>query len=316
MLKEKQHAASAQDVFAEDVISGLSAAPRSLSSKWLYDTAGSAIFEEITQVKDYYLTRTEAAIFENILPELAVLFKPGSGIVEFGSGASIKTRNLLSALQPACYVPMDIADEFLQSAAEDLHQLFPDIEIMPIVADLTAPYQLPQAFLDKHSKLGFFPGSTIGNFTAEIARRFLTHTREAMGSGAHLLISADLVKDKNILVRAYDDHEGVTPRFTLNLLTRMNRELGGNFDLSSFRHVAEFNEQMSRIEIHIESIADQIVTVAGKDFRFGRGDRIRTEYSYKYSESSFSDLLEEAGWRLERFWSDPNDWFGVFLAVC
>ena len=314
MLKKKQLADSASDDFAEDVLRSLKADPPSISSKWLDDTQGSALFEDITQVEDYYLTRTEAAIFDEAFPALAAMFGPGMAVTEFGSGASIKTRRLLSALAPDIYVPIDVAEEFLQDAAEDLHTLFPELEIIPLVADLTAPYELPAAFTRKKRRLGFFPGSTIGNFPEDVAARFLRGAREALGDGAHLLISADLVKKTEYLERAYDDSEGVTQKFTLNLLERMNKELAADFDIAKFRHVSMFNTQKSRIEIYIESLADQAVEVAGETFAFVKGDRVRTEYSYKYTPGSFAQLLEKSGWHLKQTWMDPKGWFGVFLA--
>ncbi|MCI5044098.1 MAG: L-histidine N(alpha)-methyltransferase [Aquisalinus sp.] len=314
MLKKKQLADSASDDFAADVLASLRADPPSISSKWLYDTQGSALFEKITRVEDYYLTRTEAAIFDEAFPALADMFGPGMAITEFGSGASIKTRRLLTALEPQLYVPIDVAEEFLQDAAEELHVLFPKLEIIPLVADLTAPYELPAAFTRKNRRLGFFPGSTIGNFPEEVAVQFLRGARAAMGDKAHLLISADLVKDKEVLERAYDDSEGVTRQFTLNLLTRMNRELSADFEISQFRHVSCFNTEQSRIEIFIESLTHQTVSIAGETFTFQQGERIQTEYSYKYTQESFAQLLSQSGWEVEQFWTDPNDWFGVFLA--
>ncbi len=314
MLKKKEHAESAHDDFANDVLHSLSQPERSISSKWLYDNVGSALFEKITKVEDYYLTRTEVEIFENVFSDLEEMGFQNSSVVEFGSGASVKTQKLLAALSPEAYVPIDIAEEFLQEAAEKLHQKFPKIAIAPLVADLTSTYELPHLFTQNTKRLGFFPGSTIGNFTKEIAGEFLSNAKAAMGPGAHLLISADLIKDHDVLWRAYNDSDGVSAEFTLNLLTRMNNELNANFDVSEFKHFADFNVDKSRIEIYFEALSEQSVTIAGRELKFTKGERVRTEYSYKYSKESFENLLAQSGWELQKMWSDKNDWFGVFLA--
>ena len=303
----------ADAAFAAETIAGLTAEKKMISSKWLYDTYGSELFEKITQLDDYYPTRTEARIFETVFPQLPGIIGPDAAIIEYGSGASIKTRNLMTALQPAVYVPIDIAAEFLADAVDQLEALFPSLRIDPLVADITKPVTPPPAFLACDNRLAFFPGSTIGNFYEGNAVRFLARVRETVGEGAYFLVCADLVKAKEVLERAYDDSEGVTAAFNLNLLTRMNNELGGDFDLARFRHVALFNEQESRIEMHIEALQDQQVAVAGKTISFRKGERIHTENSYKYTEESFRAMAEAGGWEVRNFWTDENRYFGVWL---
>ncbi|MBB4658864.1 L-histidine N(alpha)-methyltransferase [Parvularcula dongshanensis] len=298
--------------FRDEVLAGLARAQKTLSPKWLYDDRGCVLFEDITSLDAYYPTRTEAAIFDAALPEVGERL-PGAAVAEFGSGASVKSVRLIEAVDPVLYVPIDIAEDFMSEAAESLRAKFPKLEVLPVAADFTEPAALPEAFLGAEPRLGFFPGSTIGNFDAGGAEAFLRRSRETLGPGAFFLVSADLVKSEDVLVRAYDDEEGVTAAFNLNLLTRMNRELAAGFDPQHFRHEARWNGDASRIEMHLVSALPQTVTVAGERFDFAEGESIHTENSHKYTQDGFAALADRAGWRTERIWTDERDWFGVFL---
>lgn len=304
---------SPDDQMTQEVLSGLMAADKYISPKWLYDQHGSELFEDITRTEDYYPTRTEAAIFKGMMNELAGMIGTGGAVAEYGSGASVKTRMLLDAVKPDLYVPLDIAAEFMEDAVADLAPDYPGLAIEPVVADFTRSVALPESFYRHETRLGFFPGSTIGNFEAGKSEEFLARARESLRDGASFLLSADLVKEPEILVRAYDDRDGVTAAFNLNLLTRFNRDLGADFDLDGFRHEAVWNEERSRIEMHLVSLRDQTVTLAGERLTFAEGERIHTENSHKYTVDGIALMAERAGWRLEKSWTDPKDWFGVFL---
>ena len=298
--------------FADEALEGLSKPQKAMSPKWLYDDRGSALFERITQTADYYPTRTEAAVFERVFPALSKRHR-GGAVAEFGSGASVKTTGLIEAVRPRAYVPIDIAGDFMAEAARGLRARFPDLTVEPVVADFTRRTDLPEVFTGAEDRLGFFPGSTVGNFDAGGAEAFLAESRETLGEGARFLVSADLVKDVGVLKRAYDDGEGVTRAFNLNLLERMNRELGADFDAARFRHEARWNAEASRIEMHLVSALPQTVTVAGRAFDFAEGESIHTENSHKYTQDGFAALAGRAGWRVEEAWTDERDWFGVFL---
>lgn len=301
------------DPFAQDVLSGLTAKDKWISSKWLYDQAGSQLFEDITKTEDYYPTRTEAAIFRTMMDELADITGTGGGVAEYGSGASVKTRLLLDAVKPQLYVPLDIAGEFMEEAVAELSEAYPDLAIAPVVADFTQPVTLPDAFNRLERRLGFFPGSTIGNFEAGKAGEFLGRVHQTLDDGAYFLVCADLVKDRDVLRRAYDDSDGVTAAFNLNLLTRFNRELGADFDETAFHHEAVWNEERSRIEMHLVSDKDQTVHIAGQDIGFAKGEHIHTENSHKYTPDTMKTMAEGAGWTVDKVWTDERDWFGVFL---
>jgi len=301
------------DPFAQDVLAGLTAKDKWISSKWLYDQIGSQLFEDITQTEDYYPTRTEAAIFRTMMGELAKITGTGGGVAEYGSGASVKTRLLLDAVKPQLYVPLDIAGEFMEEAVAELSDAYPDLAIAPVVADFTQPVTLPDAFNGLERRLGFFPGSTIGNFEAGKAGEFLARVHKTLGDGAYFLVCADLVKDRDVLKRAYDDSDGVTAAFNLNLLTRFNRELGADFDETAFHHEAVWNEDRARIEMHLVSDKDQSVHIAGQDIDFAKGEHIHTENSHKYTPDTMRDMAEGSGWTVDKVWTDERDWFGVFL---
>ncbi len=290
--------------FASEVIAGLSAKPKRLPAKYFYDLAGSALFERITQLSEYYPTRCEVALLRENAPAIASLFPASCALFEFGAGSSKKARILLGAAATIeAYVPVDISGEFLQQDTSQLHRDFPHIGVHPVVGDFTRPFTVPAAIADL-PRVGFFPGSTIGNFEHHEAVEFLRHAAATLGEGAVLVIGVDLIKDISILSRAYNDAEGVTAKFNLNLLVRINRELGGNFDLAAFEHHACYNRERNRIEMHLASLKRQKVRVNGKTFNFRLGETIHTENSYKYTIESFQALAQGAGWSPLNMWSD------------
>jgi dimethylhistidine N-methyltransferase len=299
--------------FAEAVLQGLSRRPRSIPCRFFYDARGSELFEEITKLPEYYPTRVETALLEAYGDEIAALAGPGRVLVEFGSGSSRKTSLLLGALpQVPAYVPIDIAAESLSEAAEWLSGRHQGLTILPLIADFTTTRALPAVTAGK-PKLGFFSGSTIGNLTQDEACAFLTNAARLLGPGSAFLIGVDLKKSEAILVPAYDDAQGVTAAFNLNLLARINRELGGTFELSRFAHDAVWNEQAGRIEIYLTSLAEQIVRVAGRAFSFTSGERIHTENSHKYSVEDFQTLARTGGWTPVKAWTDPDRLFSLHL---
>ncbi|MFZ2081307.1 MAG: L-histidine N(alpha)-methyltransferase [Xanthobacteraceae bacterium] len=292
------------DRFASEVIAGLSAKPKRLPPKYFYDLAGSALFERITQLPEYYPTRCEVALLRDNAPAIASLFPANCALFEFGAGSSKKARILLGAAATVeTYVPVDISGDFLQQDASQLRRDFPHIAVHPVVADFTQAFAVPPAVADL-PRVGFFPGSTIGNFEHHEAVEFLRHAGATLGEGAVLVIGVDLVKDISILCPAYNDAEGVTAKFNLNLLARINRELGGNFDLAAFEHHACYNRERSRIEMHLASLKRQKVRVNGKTINFRLGETIHTENSYKYTLESFQALAQGAGWSPLKVWSD------------
>jgi L-histidine Nalpha-methyltransferase len=301
--------AEAADSFAADVIAGLSAKPKRLPPKYFYDLAGSALFERITQLPEYYPTRCELAILQSNAPAIASLFPPGCALIEFGSGSSRKARILLGAAATVeAYMPVDISGDFLQQDATQLRRDFPHLAVHPLVADFTQQFDIPPA-LAALPRVGFFPGSTIGNFEPHEAAKFLRHAGDMLGAGAVLLIGVDLVKDPKTLCPAYNDADGVTAKFNLNVLARINRELGADFDLATFEHHAFYNTELGRIEMHLASTKRQKVRVNGTTINFRAGETIHTENSYKYTIDSFQALARGSGWSPLQFWSDGL--FGV-----
>jgi dimethylhistidine N-methyltransferase len=297
--------------FARDVIAGLSATPKRIAPKYFYDSEGSRLFEEITRTPEYYPTRSEHEILRMQAGAMVQHFPTGAALVEFGSGACIKVRFLLDAAKKLkAYVPVDISGDFLTAEAAALRKHYPGLAILPVAADFMTPFQLPQAVAEL-PKVGFFPGSTIGNFEPHEARAFLRHAGAILGDGAVLVIGVDLVKDEKTLNAAYNDAAGVTAKFNLNVLRRMNRELGGTFKLGSFEHHAFYNRERKRIEMHLASRIRQRVMVAGESFEFRAGETIHTENSYKYSPQAFAALARGAGWTLRDTWTDANGNFAV-----
>jgi L-histidine Nalpha-methyltransferase len=304
--------APGEENFRDAVLNGLTRPKKSIPCKFFYDARGSALFEEICRLPEYYPTRTEIAILEENAGEIAAQMGPHCRIIEFGSGASDKARILLRALdRPAAYVPVDISREHLRETALSLAEDFPELQVSAVCADYTGPFALPRLSGPVGKRVGFFPGSTIGNFEPEAAHRFLANCARILGSGGEMLIGVDLKKDPRILDAAYNDRTGVTAAFNLNLLERINRELDGDLDLALFEHFAFYNEAEGRVEIYIRSLADQQATIAGRDFSFAAGELIHTEYSYKYAVPEFRALSATAGFRPVDTWTDPGELFSV-----
>jgi dimethylhistidine N-methyltransferase len=300
--------------FREDVLKGLSAPIPAIPARWLYDRRGSELFDEITRLASYYPTRTETAIFHEIMPEVAALVPKGAVVVEFGAGSQTKTPILLEAIAPAAYVPVDISGDYLEQSALELQQRFPRIEVIPVVADFARPFTLPGG-LEQLPKLGFFPGSTIGNFVPWSATDLLRQFRALLGAGSQLLIGMDRVKPVERLIAAYDDDEGVTAQFTLNLLTRINRELDGDIPVDAFRHDARWNDILSRIEIHLVAKSDVSFTVSGRRFSIAKGSSIHVENSHKFAQRGGRVLLLAGGWTPVAEWTDPAGDFAEILSV-
>jgi dimethylhistidine N-methyltransferase len=296
--------------FAQDVVTGLSARPKRLSPKYFYDEVGAQLFEEITRLPEYYPTRCELAILERHATEIAAFIPPDAALIEFGSGSTRKARMLLNVAPVTAYVPVDISSEMLLQEAADLRRDYPRLGVVPVEADFTKSFRLPDGIAGR-PHVGFFPGSTIGNFEPHMAAAFLSHAASMLGRGSTLIIGYDLVKDVRVLNAAYNDAAGVTARFNLNLLTRINRELGGNFDLDSFCHQAFYNTERRRIEMHLASRKRQRVRVAGRSFEFRGGETIHSENSYKYTPESFGAMARGAGWTPVASWSDPQGYFMV-----
>ncbi len=299
--------------FRRDVLNGLMARPRTIPPRWFYDRAGSELFEAITALPEYYVTRTERSLLSTAAREIAALTGRARVVVEFGSGSSAKTPALLSAVDPALYVPIDISADFLWESATRLSQLFPDLPIHPLEGDFTGTLRLPAA-AESMPRLGFFPGSTIGNFLVPDAVDLLRAMAVTLGSGSMLLIGIDRIKDADDLVSAYDDSQGVTAAFNLNLLHRINRELGGSVPVDAFRHVARWNDPEARIEMHLEAVRDVCFGVDGQWFSMESGETIHTENSLKYGVRDALVLLRAGGWNPIRDWTDKRGFFSLILA--
>lgn len=304
----------APGTFAADVLDGLADRPRTLPSKYFYDERGSELFDQITRLDAYYPTRTERQILRDHADDIVRAVGPGAALVEYGSGSSDKTRVLLDALHArrtlAAYVPIDISEDYLLATAERLRQSYPGLPVLPVAADYTQPFALPE-LPDATRRVVFFPGSTIGNFTPDEAQDFLRQVASVVGTGGSLIIGVDQVKDADVLERAYDDEEGVTAAFNLNLLRRINRELDADADLDAWAHEARWNETEHRIEMHLRSRLDQTLHVCGRPFSFQAGETIHTENSYKYGPDELAALAAPAGWRRADRWTDPRGWFAV-----
>ena len=306
--------ATADPQFEKDVLAGLSAPIPSIPARWLYDRRGSELFDEITRLPSYYPTGTETALLKQIMPQLAEKIPGGMAVVEFGAGSATKTPRLLEAIAPAAYVPVDISGEYLDASAAELSDRFPSLPVYPVTADFARPFDLPPE-IEALPKLGFFPGSTIGNFVPRSATDLLRHFRELLGTRALLLIGMDRVKPIERLIAAYDEPEGITARFNLNLLERINRELDGDIPLDAFRHEARWNDILSRIEIHLMARHDVAFSIAGRSFSFAGGSGIHVENSHKYGPRGGRVLLLAGGWTPVAEWTDPNGDFAEILAV-
>ncbi len=299
--------------FRADVLSGLAQPQKAIPARWFYDRTGSELFEAITDLPEYYPTRTETALLAAHCGAVAALTGAGRAVVEFGSGSSVKTPHLLRAVAPAAYVPIDISGDFLRASAATLAREFPGLPVIALEGDFTGPLSLPPEVANK-PRLGFFPGSTIGNFIARSAVDFLRTMRDTLGNGAMLLIGMDRVKDPATLSAAYDDAAGVTARFNLNLLVRINRELGGTIPIDAFAHQARWNDSYARIEMHLAATRAVDFSVEGKHFAMRAGESIHTENSHKYGPRDARLLLRAGGWSPIAEWTAPGDAFALILA--
>jgi dimethylhistidine N-methyltransferase len=312
MMLATDYRLSQPELFRQDVIAGLSQHRKTLPCRWLYDERGSELFEQITQLGEYYPTRVETGILRSNAAEIAGFVGKGATLIEYGAGAGIKTEILIAALEaPRLYVPVDISGDFLDHAVISLRHRFPSIGIWPIVADFTEDFEIP-AGIPVKGRSAFFPGSTIGNLDHADTVSFLRRVRRHVGPKGTAVIGADLTKDVKILRAAYNDREGVTAEFNLNLLARINRELDGNFRLDRFVHEARWNSANSAIEMHLVSTQAQSVIVDGQSFEFAAGESIHTETSRKYGIKTLSAIVESAGWYIDEMWTDTPQTFGVF----
>ena len=299
--------------FRRDIIEGLSREPKATPPIWFYDQRGSELFEAITDLPEYYPTRTETALLERHGPDFAAAIGPGRAVVEFGAGSARTTPHLLRAIDPAAYVPVDISGDFLHASSAQLASAFPGLPVLPLVGDFNADLALPTA-IDGLPRLGFFPGSTIGNMEPDAAVDLLRAMRRLLGKGAMLLIGMDRIKDPGRLVAAYDDAAGVTAAFNLNLIRRINRELDGDLPLDGFVHRAVWNDDKARIEMHLEAVRPLHFHVAGQCFRMTEGETIHTESSHKYGPRDERLLLRAGDWEPVREWSDEEGLFSLVLA--
>ena len=312
MLDLVESRLSQHEAFRADVLAGLSQRQKTLPSRWLYDQRGSELFEEITRLDEYYLTRTETTILRRHAEEMAALCGERVVLLEYGAGAAIKSEILIDALQrPRMYAPIDIAADFLSQTVERIEYRFPELPTRPIITDFTVDFDIP-ADVPARPRAAFFPGSTLGNLGPSEACALLRRMREHAGHGGRAIIGVDLRKDIQTLIAAYDDKRGVTADFDLNLLVRINRELGGDFALDAFAHEARWNEGESAIEMHIVSLRPQAVSVAGRRFSFAQGETIHTETCRKFDVAGFAHSAQRSGWRVDKLWSDPAQLFAVF----
>jgi L-histidine Nalpha-methyltransferase len=304
---------TAEEHFAADVLAGLTASPKRLPPKYFYDAEGSRLFERITDLPEYYPTRCEIKILRDHAGDIAQLIPQGAALIEFGSGSSKKARIVLGAAADklSAYVPVDICREMIEQEAAELRPDFPQVKVLPVCADITQVFPLPAEAKAAPVRVGFFPGSTIGNFEPHEAAAFLRNAAKILGRNARLVVGADLTKPAEVLHAAYNDKQRVTAKFNINLLTRINRELGGTFKLACFEHHALYNRERQRIEMHLASLKRQKVKVAGETIDFRAGETIHTENSYKYSVESLAALARGAGWRPLKAWTDGRKYFSI-----
>jgi L-histidine N-alpha-methyltransferase len=300
----------------DELIDGLRQPEKMISPKYFYDERGSQLFEEITRLPEYYPTETELGIMRDNIGEIAQLVGKQASLIEYGSGSSLKTRVLLEHLDElAAYVPVDISEDHLLESASQIRREFPGLDVLPVVADFTQPFQLPSPKVMPVRNIVYFPGSTIGNFTHDAAHELLRVMHEEAGAGGALLIGVDLQKDPAIIERAYNDSAGVTAEFNRNMLRHLNREFGADFDLEAFAHSARYNEEEGRIEIRLVSEQDQEFTLGDVSFSIDRDEAILTEYSHKYTPEGFAAMAEAAGFSVERVWMDAGRLFSVQYLV-
>lgn len=295
-----------------EIHEGMSLAQKKLSPKYFYDERGSRLFEAICELPEYYPTRTEISIMREYLPEMARCVGPLPNVIEFGIGSGLKTKLLLGALdQPTAFVPVDISQEHLMQTVAELQKDFPEIEMLPVATDFTHPFPVPEPARESNRNLVYFPGSTIGNFEPEAAVDLLRVMHREAGKGGGLLIGLDLQKDTDTLEQAYNDSQGVTAQFNLNMLRCLNREYDADFDLDAFRHSAVYNTLHGRIEMYLVSLKDQRVTIGNRQFALKQGESICSEYSYKYTLPQFADMAKQAGFTVKKVWTDSNGWFSL-----
>jgi dimethylhistidine N-methyltransferase len=314
LARHPQHAQSfaADQEFAADALEGLKATPKRIAAKYFYDETGSRLFEDITTLPEYYPTRTEMKILRDQGRDIAALIPEGAALVEFGSGSSKKARLVLkNAPKLAAYVPVDICQEMIEQEANELRRDRPDLPVLPVVADICKPFDLPAAARGAAARVGFFPGSTIGNFEPHEAADFLRNAGKILGADATLIVGVDLIKPSEVLNAAYNDKQRVTAKFNKNLLVRMNRELGANFKLECFEHHAFYNRERNRIEMHLAAMKRQKVRLLGESIDFRAGETIHTENSYKYSIESLNALATGVGWIPLAAWTDAEKYFTV-----
>ena len=318
-MNQDNHSTGEVDVdetFLSDVIAGLSQPKKELQCKYFYDERGSQLFDQICELEEYYPTRTERKILVDHADDMARQIGTEVMLVEFGSGSSLKTRVLLDALEdPVAYVPLDISEDHLIKTAANLRKSYPAIEILPLVADFTEPFELPVASRKPSHAAVFFPGSTIGNFVPESAATMLNSIAGILGPNGGMLIGVDLQKDTAIIEAAYNDSQGVTDEFNLNVLHRVNRELGANFNIDQFKHKAIYNQDHGRVEIYVVSQCDQTVTLGEQAFQFSANEHVLTEYSHKYTIDGFVELANRAGFSLHKHWTDDQNLFAVLHLV-
>jgi dimethylhistidine N-methyltransferase len=313
LLKTPDTAATVDPAFRDDVLAGLAEPIPAIPARWLYDHRGSELFDEITRLPAYYPTRTETALLESAMPDIAARVAPGGVVVEFGAGSATKTPLLLEAIHPKAYVPIDISGDYLEESAAVVDADHARIEVHPVVGDFTKAVELPTEIAGLQ-RLGFFPGSTIGNFVPQSATDLLRHFRDILGTGAKLLIGMDRIKPVDRLVAAYNDPEGVTAEFNLNLLERINRELGADIPIEGFAHEARWNDMLGRIEMHLVATRDVEFTIEDKRFSFRNGQSIHTENSHKYGQRGARLLLLAGGWTPLAEWLAPGEAFVIILA--
>ena len=300
--------------FFKDVIYGLSQNPKTLKPKYFYDNIGAQLFTEICTTPEYYPTRTEISILSENAKDIASIIGDDTALIEYGSGALEKIKILLNSLhEPAGLIPVDISEDQLFVSAENLQKLYPNLEILPVAADFTKPIPIPEFSHPPKKRVAFFPGSTIGNFEPDLAIQFLDGVNKTIGPNGQLLVGFDLKKDTNTLLAAYDDKQGITAAFNKNLLSRINNELDGNFDLDTFKHIARYNKNKGRIEMHLESKIEQTVSIHNELFTFLKGETIHTESCYKFTEESFTAMSSQAGLSPLKTWTDNQSLFAVML---
>ncbi|MFN3619194.1 L-histidine N(alpha)-methyltransferase [Sphingorhabdus sp.] len=312
-MSDRQLETAADPQFKADVLNGLRGPRRAIPARWFYDERGSELFDDITRLPEYYPTRTETALLQSCSADLAARIGPGAAVIEFGAGSATKTPLLLEAIAPSAYVPIDISGDYLRSSADILQSRFPGLKVIPVEADFTGDVELPE-ILGASQRLGFFPGSTIGNFVPRSSVDLLRHMRDILGEGAKLLIGFDRIKPDEVLIPAYDDMSGVTAAFNLNLLHRINGELNGNIPVEAFVHDVRWNDMQSRIEMHLRCLRNVEFRVSGEAFAMKAGESIHTENSHKYDLRGLRLLLRAGAWTPIADYSDQKGWFTLVLA--